>query len=129
MVVRVAANPRTTARYEWDDEVAEEIRDFFFDQGALPQDSLVNGEDIEALAKAAAARVYSTMLDRNSGAATFPAVTSKPRVVGSMQSVSTSADINGLIVTRYQFGAELRPREIADYLPTEIRSRVVGDLR
>ncbi len=69
-----------TAKFAWDDARAEEIKEGFFGvtdrKGEIPRkfpdDLIVNANEINILAKSAAAKVYSTMLDRNEGVSVVP---------------------------------------------------------
>ena len=54
----------TTARFAWKDEFSEQIKRSFEVGGPIPETLLVNRDDVNAVAKAAAGRLYSILLDR-----------------------------------------------------------------
>jgi hypothetical protein len=135
--ILIPASPLTTARFFWTDFTTDPtnpdsqsnsmVAPFFSKAAKFPQANLQNKDDVEALAKNAAAAVYFSLLDRLDGKSTAPAVIPPPGIVGGIKSVRTTAspDPKAPIVNVLQFGAEVVPRNPYNNLPAEVRERLL----
>lgn len=116
-----------TARFAWDDARSVEIEDAFFGPGAgalgggvaaggakgIPEDLLVNKEEIDAAAKAEAARIYAHLLDKADGAFSV-ALNPSVRVTGAIRTVEHMLESNAdgsraALVTSISIAQEREP--------------------
>lgn len=109
----------TTARAVWLDDRAGEIEDAIFSDAAFPQDLIVNGAVLLAIAEANAARIVAPLLDRQQGSMVVslaPAV----RPAGSLASVTHVITTRGAqtILTCPPVGM---PPNIRALLPDSVR--------
>lgn len=116
-----------TARFGWVDSHATAIEEAFFDGKPPPAAVMVNPETIRALARAQAARVHATFLDRGEGSF---AVSLRPEVVpvGSLAQVTHRVarpdERTVLTTTTLVMPPIVVPPSITSMLPEGIRRAV-----
>jgi hypothetical protein len=146
LTVYVQESPTTTARFSYTDDLQEVLRDtidnFFFD-GTDPVDLadvervvagdrmtrlLNNKEHIAAMAKAAAAKVYSTYVDRPEGTFSFAQVPGRqfPRVAGSIDTVRTNVSPDGVITNSMFLPRKVTAKSFFAFLPPNVRKSIRG---
>ena len=115
-----------TARTMWLDQHGTQIDQAFFNGAPFPPQTLVNGANLRARARAEAARLYATMLDREEGGVV---VAWNPRVVpaGSISSVDHAIDEKGRALTSIAIYPELEPVNGMAFLPASVQ-RIVRRL-
>lgn len=91
------------------------------------KDLLVNGEDLDAVAKAKAAEIWSKLTDRYIGS---KAVRMDPgvKIAGSIDSVEHFVDIDGAVLTRVSLPEELQSRNYFALLPPGTRRIVFREV-
>jgi len=124
--VLVESSPTTTARFAWSDNRRTEIEDAFFTTGAsnLPEDLLVNGNDINVMARAAAARVYSGLLDLPMGRSAY-ALNPDLEIQGSVGAVSHTLSPQGHQTTSLEFPPVMRPLDLWAFVPASQRRKLL----
>jgi hypothetical protein len=108
-----------TAKYAWADAEAKTIKDAFQKGGALPDSLLLNPKEVQAVAEAAAARIYSGMLDRPEG---FFGVDLDPSAepTGNMGNVQHALGKDGSLATSMGLPPTLGVRDLEPYLPMSV---------
>lgn len=114
-----------TARFAWDDDLADQIDNAFYEGAEYPPKLLVNREHVEAVALGQAARVYSTMLDRMEGSF---AVQNNPEIniTGAIQQVETLVTQGGHDLTFITLAPEVQPVDLEGILPASILKAIKG---
>lgn len=109
-----------TARYGWRDSLSTQIEDAVFNGADMPEELLVNGESIRAVALASAARVQSLLLDRYEGEQN---VSWSPGILptGSMAQVTHAIDPSGIAYTNVQLPPITAAPDIYSLLPDSVR--------
>lgn len=128
MQVRVAVSPTTTARFHWEDIHAQAIKESFWDGTPVPESLLSNKEHVQHIAEAAAASVYSALLDRYEGGYSF---TQKQggrglEPVGSLGVVAHQSLSNSTVRTRVELPRIVQPVDLAALLPSATQRAVLG---
>lgn len=105
-----------TARAAWVDDFATAIEQSFYNGAPFPAAVLVNGANCRARAKAEAARMYATMLDREEGSVVVPF---NPAVMpaGSISTVEHVVIERGIAMTQISVAAEPEPVNGNAFLP------------
>lgn len=123
--VKIEASPLTMARFMWADSYASDIKDMFWEgrQLSLESDLLINKKTIEALANAAAARVYAGYLDRHEGGFTTSQV---PGAVpgGGVAQVNHGIAQDGTAFTSWTVPAVIEVGDLFAYLPPSVRRTI-----
>ena len=86
-------------------------------------DLLVNPEQIDALAKAAAARVYSSLRDRIEGSKTT-AVNPTHTPTGALKDITHALGVKGEFLTDYALPMNIADVDIASLMPDDIRRKI-----
>jgi hypothetical protein len=126
-----------TARFAWDDARATEIEDAFYGTAAgggvaaggkigIPEELLVNKEEIDAAARATAARIYATLLDKADGQFSV-ALNPGVLVTGAIRMVDHALDPNGGLTTSISIAEEREPLNTFALMP-ESAQRVIRRL-
>jgi len=128
MQVRVAVSPTTTARFIWDDAKAEEIKKSFWDGDAMPDELLSNAEHVKHIAEAAAASVYSALLDRYEGGYSFTQKRGGRNIepTGSLGVVAHQSLSNSTVRSRVELPRIVQPVDLAALLPSSTKRAVLG---
>lgn len=128
MQVRIAVSPTTTARFHWDDSKASEIKESFFTGAALPESLLSNKEHVEHIAEAAAASVYSALLDRYEGGYSFTQTQGGRGLepTGAIGAVAHQHLGNSTVRSRVELPRIVQPVDLASLLPSSTKRAVLG---
>jgi hypothetical protein len=125
--IYIQPTPTTMARWAWSDELSEEIDNSFFDGTPMPEGLLVNSDDIQHIARAAAARIYSALLERPTGQAVFSQDPGfAPRPLGSISKVRHFMNNDGAVGSAIELPRELAVQDINEFLPRSIIRRLEG---
>lgn len=109
-----------TARFAWSDDQAAEIEDAFISGGAMPRELLTNREQVEAMARATAARAYSAWIDRVEGSFAV-SYQRKLHPAGSITSVETIIEPKrGTVLSFVTLAPELEPLDWEAMIPDGI---------
>ena len=108
-----------TAMFAWDDNESTTIEEAFYKGGPIPDKLLVNEDHVKAVAEAAAARLYSVLLDRVEGQYAVPYGTDV-RPTGALSSVNHILMPNGAAGAVLNFPPILDPEPIEAYLPESV---------
>lgn len=119
-----------SARYAWDDSLADEIQESFFTGTEPPGQLLTNPDTLRAVALAQAARIYAVLMDRAEGQF---AVSFAPDVVptGSIARVThgVSYDGNDMVTsTSVSMPPVSIPPSIWAFLPENVRRFLRGQV-
>lgn len=109
-----------TARFAWDDSLADAIVDAWFGFDLYPDSLLSNREEVEALARAQAAAIWDSLRDRLEGSASY-GFAPGARVRGNVGSIEHSVAPRGHTTTTVAMRPALAPLGIEHYLPESIQ--------
>jgi len=109
-----------TARFLWRDDARQEIINAVLGLGARNVERLQNKEDIEGVAKAVAAAIYTGLVDRYEGTH-VTAIDPARRPVGRSGSVSHVLAVNGEGLTFIDFPPDIKPFDFYALLPESVR--------
>lgn len=128
MQVRVAVSPTTTARFHWEDIHAESIKESFWDGTPVPETLLSNREHVQHIAEAAAASVYSALLDRYEGGYSFTQKQGGRNLepTGSLGVVAHQSLSDSTVRTRVELPRIIQPVDLAALLPSATQRAVLG---
>lgn len=125
-----------TARVAWSDRHANEIdRAFGAKDGTPKLDALTlnagsqqqageRGASLDAIATAAAARVYASFADRPVGAKTVR-LSSATQLVGWIESLSHEIATDGVVSTRIELAAKTAVLNILSLMPASVRRQIL----
>lgn len=109
-----------TARTAWLDAHAGSIDQAFFNGGPFPDALLLDGDNLKARARAEAARLYGTMLDREEGSVVV-AWNPKCAPVGAISIVDHAIDPSGVAVTSIAVFPEMEPVNAMGFIPASVQ--------
>lgn len=119
----------STARFAWEDDAASEIEGVILDGvGERSDRRCVNLDEVRAVAKAAAARVYSSLADRLEGqvSSTFaPGVTP----AGRISRVAHELAPNGTFTTSALMPPEVQGLDLYSLLPASVRRTILRQVQ
>lgn len=114
-----------TARFGWLDAYRDEVQDAIARDGVRSEERLVNSDQITAVARGAAAAVYSMMADRLEGGHTTWLDPAR-RPTGRITDVIHELRRGGSALTTLELSADFKPIDIMAMVPESIRRKVLG---
>lgn len=128
-----------TARFMWDDSIAEKYTRLFGFNSDSPDDAGIDSEELggemfqneaecKKLAKAAAAAVYSRMADHIEGSLTVH-VKDGIEPAGNVNAVEHSLDPDGLLTTTAIATPALKPKDLFAFLDDRTRAIILGTVQ